>query len=147
MNPITGRLTTRAGAVREKFSASQLPLPETADDYDTQGRVKLGAEFAEWAAGGDNHLRDRTVVQGGGLHLVSPSPGTVFLLDPDVPSSAYVPLVASGGDALVWESPTVRVSEKAGKIVAEATEGEHHFTVRDPATGTKLTTWIRVRSL
>jgi hypothetical protein len=107
----------------------------------------LGAEFAEWAAGGDNHLRDQIVVEGGGLHLVSPSPGTVFLLDPDVPSSSLVPLVASGGGSLVWESPTLRVREQSGKVVAEAVEGEHHLTVRDKSKGTALSTWIRVRGL
>ena len=108
----------------------------------------LAPEYAAWAASPDNHLRDRVAVRdGGGLHLVSPIAGSTFLLDPDVPTSGLVPLVAQGGSGLVWESPTLTFRDRAGAPYAVAVEGQHNLTVRDPATGKKLTTWIRVKAL
>ncbi len=150
VHPLTGKLLAapRADSVREKFLETQLPAMESAGDYDAQGRVKLGAEFAEWAASADNQIGTRVAVAGsGGLHLVSPTPGSTFVIDPDVPSSSLVPLVVSGTGDLVWKSPTLMVREVGGKFFAEAVEGEHRLTVLDVATGKTLETWIRVKAL
>ena len=108
----------------------------------------LGPEYAEWAASADNQLRDQVaIVAGAGLHLISPTPGATFLVDPDVPSSSLVPLVATGAENLVWESATLKFRDQAGKRFAEAQEGEHRLTVRDAESGRELTTWIRVKAL
>jgi penicillin-binding protein 1C len=150
VHPLTGKLLAapRADSVREKFLETQLPAMESAGDYDAQGRVKLGAEFAEWAASADNQIGTRVAVAGsGGLHLVSPTPGSTFVIDPDVPSSSLVPLVVSGAGDLVWKSPTLSVREVGGKFFAEAVEGEHRLTVLDVASGKTLETWIRVKAL
>lgn len=149
VHPLTGRLVGPGrGGVREKFLGTELPPPESPEDYDAAGRVKLGPEFAAWASSGDNQLRDRIVVEGNaGLHLVSPSPGSTFLVDPDVPTTALVPLVATGAEGLQWECRTLRIVAREGKTFAEAMEGEHRLTVREPSTGKSVTTWIRVREL
>jgi penicillin-binding protein 1C len=148
VHPLTGRVVVGGrGGIREKFHAEQLPPGESPEDYDAAGRVRLGAEFSQWAASGDNQLRDRVVIVGNaGLHLVSPSPGSTFLIDPDVPTTSLVPLVATGAEAVEWESPTLRVILRDGKPFAQAVEGEHRLTVREPS-GKSVSTWIRVREL
>jgi len=150
VHPLTGHLLAppRAGAVMEKFIAGRLPRPESPDDYDTAGRVKLGTEYLEWTVSVDNQLRDRVVVEGAGqLHLVSPQPGSTFLIDPDVPSSGLVPLVASGSGRLIWESPTLALREQAGRTFAVAVEGRHELLARDPESGRTVMTWVVVKAL
>jgi penicillin-binding protein 1C len=150
VHPLTGRRLVSAGnhGVKERFFEEQLPLVETVKDYDSKGRVILPPEYAEWAKSVDNQLGGTIAIAGDGrLHLVSPTPGATFVVDPDVPSSSLVPLVANGGERLVWESTTLKVREQAGQTVAVATEGEHRLTVRDPDSGRTVGTWIRVKGL
>jgi len=150
VHPLTGHLLSalRPGAVMEKFIAGQLPKIESPADYDTEGRVKLGPEYSEWAVSVDNQLRDRVVLEDAGrLHLVSPQPGSTFLLDPDVPSSGLVPLVASGSGRLIWESPTLAFREQAGRTFAVAVEGRHQLIARDSESGQTVTTWVVVKAL
>ncbi len=137
----------RAGSIREKFSASSVAAFESPADRDEHGRMILGPEFAQWAASGDNHLAGRVTVSRGALHLVSPQPGSTFLIDPDVPTSALVPLVAGGAEGVVWESSTLKMRDQSGKPFAVAVEGDHQLTARDPGTGRSITTWIRVKGL
>ena len=151
VHPVTGkRLTkTRSEAVREKFIAGQEPPLEGPDDYDADGRAVLGPEFAEWSRSAENGMTARTVLAPGAtpLRLVSPLPGTTFLVDPDLPSSVRVPLRASGPGAIRWESKSLEVRESDGRIFAIATEGDHKLIARDPATGQTAETWIRVKLL
>ena len=81
------------------------------------------------------------------LRMVSPLPGTTFLVDPDLPSSRRVPLQALGSAQLVWESDSLEVSVRDGRSFALAREGEHRLTVRDAVSGRSAETWIRVKSL
>ena len=150
VHPLTGRApaSPRADAVMEKFTEQNPPPAERADDYDTAGRVKLGAEYTEWIATADNQLRDRVVLADAGrLHLISPQPGSTFLVDPDVPSSSLVPLVASGGGRLIWECRTLSMREQSGRTFAVAVEGRHDITARDPESGQAVTTWVVVKAL
>ncbi len=149
VDPITGHLVapTTPGAVAERFDSAMLPRIATADDYDDLGRVLLPAEYARWAAGPENHLRDRIHVRSdGSIQILSPAPGSTFIVDPDVPSTALIPLVATAPGA-VWESATLQFREQAGKTYALAADGEHQITARDPASGKTASTRIRVRSL
>ena len=150
VHPWTGHLLSAPspGAVMEKFTAGHFPKTESATDYDADGRVKLGSEYSEWAGSVDNQLRDRVVLEDAGrLHLVSPQPGSTFLLDPDVPSSGLVPLVASGAGHLIWESPTLALREQAGRTFAVAIEGRHELSAHDPESGQRVTTWVVVKAL
>ncbi len=150
VHPLTGHLLSapKPGAVIEKFMEGHFPKAESAADYDAENRVKLGSEYSEWAVSVDNQLRDRVVLEDAGrLHLVSPQPGSTFLLDPDVPSSRFVPLVASGAGHLIWESPTLVLREQAGRTFAVAVEGRHELTAREPESGQQVTTWVVVKAL
>ena len=147
VHPLTGKLltTSRPDGVREKFWSDHLPEKEFPDDYDVAGKVKLGAEYREWLASAENSLPARASADAvpAALRVVAPLPGTTFLLDPDVPTSLQVSLVATGSGALVWKSETLRCAEGSAAML----EGEHRIRVSDPATGEEAETWIRVKSL
>ena len=151
VHPLTGKLLaqTRPDAVRERFFRDHLPLPESPDDYDATGRAKLGVEYLTWSESAENTLGARVSVAAvaPALRMVSPLPGTTYLVDPDLPSSARVPLQALGSAQLVWQSDSLEVGVRDGRSFALAREGEHRLTVRDAATGRSAETWIRVKSL
>ena len=70
-------------------------------------------------------------------------PGTTFIIDPDLPSSRRVRLVAAGSANAQWQSDSLHCEGS----IAQLAEGEHHLTVTDPATGAHAETWIRVKTL
>ncbi len=148
VHPLTGRRIEKGWptGVREKFLAEHLPPVEAPDDYDEDGRVRLPAVYAEWLASAENALGSQAVAAAQ-LRIVSPAPGTTFVIDPDLPSSRRVRLVASGSPTARWQSETLGVSAAGGEVEATLAEGEHRLSVLDPATGTRAETWIRVKSL
>ncbi len=148
VHPLTGHLLPDGSApgVLEKFHITQLPPHDSPEDYDDAGRVQLPAEYARWAASSENQLRHRVSVRtDGDIHILSPAPGSTFVIDPDIPTSAQIPLIASS--EVIWESPTLTISKQAGKPQARAQAGQHQITARDPHSGQSATTWIRVREL
>ena len=107
--------------------------------------MKLGDEYAAWFASAENSLADRaSLMESGHLRIVSPAPGTTFIIDPDLPSSRHVRLVAAGSANAQWQSEFASVVEDG---IAQLAEGEHHLSVIDPTTGAHAETWIRVKTL
>jgi penicillin-binding protein 1C len=151
VHPLTGKLLTqtRADAVKEKFLRDRLPPVESAEDYDADGRVKLGPEYRVWIESGENGVTARALCDAKDttLRLERPVAGTTFVIDPDLPSSRLVPVQASGAAQAVWESDSLHFRERDGRTYAEVSEGVHRLSVRDPATGARVETWIRVKSL
>lgn len=144
VHPLTGHRIEKGWptGVREKFLAEHLPPVESPDDYDEDGRVRLPALFSEWLASAENSLGPQAVATEQ-LRIVSPAPGTTFVIDPDLPSSRHVRLVASGSPTARWQSDTLSVRETEATLA----EGEHRLSVIDPTTGSRAETWIRVKSL
>ena len=151
INPLTGKLLAQSEprSVREPFVREHLPPIEAPADYDADGRVKLGPEYTEWLASAENSLADRVTNPGASSEprVVSPQAGSVFVIDPDVPTSRRVPLVASGPAGMRWECPSLECHAGADGTFAIAVDGEHRITVTDPRSGKRAETWIRVRSL
>ncbi|MEI9893342.1 MAG: penicillin-binding protein 1C [Chthoniobacter sp.] len=151
VHPLTGKLLThtRADAVREKFLRDHLPPVESPEDYDADGRVKLGPEYRAWMESGENGVTTRALcdAQDTTLRLEAPVAGTTYVIDPDLPSSRWVPVQASGAALAVWESESLHFRERDGRTYAEVREGVHRLSVRDPATGARAETWIRVKTL
>jgi penicillin-binding protein 1C len=151
VQPLTGKLLTHSQpeAVREKFVRDHLPPVESADDYDAEGRVKLGPEYRAWMESGENGVATRALcdAQDTTLRLEAPLAGTTYVIDPDLPSSRWVPVQASGAAQAVWESDSLHFRERDGRTYAEVSEGVHRLSVRDPATGARAETWIRVKTL
>ena len=144
-------------AMTEHFLAEHLPPPESPADHDAQGRVVLPAEYALWLDSGDNWLAGRAVaaaVEPGtapaarGFAVLSPMPGTTYVLDPDLPpSSRLLDLRARGCADPHWESPTLDCRTVDGRPTAVLQEGRHSLRVQDPASGEWRETWIVVRAL
>jgi penicillin-binding protein 1C len=134
----------REGQRSEKFLVEHLPEVESEDDYDESGAAKLGAEYAEWLAQSGGTFPQRASVDAtAALRIVSPVPGTTFVIDPDLPGSRRVRLQATGAPEVEWQSDSLEC--KNGEALL--TEGEHRFVATDKATGTCAETWIKVKSL
>ena len=161
VHPLTGKLMVDGNRplrpndlapVREWVPGSRLPPPLSADDFDSNGRVLLSAEYAAWMESGDNWLGNRIgLIRGDSrtaLRVLSPVPGTVFYLDPDLPESARsITLRSSGGRDCQWMSDTLKFTYANGESQALLTEGRHRVTVLNPATGVHAETWLEVRRL
>ncbi len=146
VNPITGR---RAGqGVAEWFVAGNLPQREMRDDFDAGGRVKLGTDYAEWFASADNTLRNRTVLDGthiADVRVLSPLPGTVFYLDPDLPPSSRQVRLSVNATSARWASDTLECVVREGGQFARLEPGRHRLTAE--VDGQQLETWIEVEEL
>ena len=151
IHPLTGKLLADGDArgVREKFLADRLPAPESPADYDTAGNVLLGPEYTDWFRSAENSIRDRAVLAAASetLQITSPLPGSVYVVDPDVPSTKKIPLSANGGTAFEWQSESLTCASEAGGDFALAADGEHRILVTDRVSGRHAETWIRIRSL
>jgi penicillin-binding protein 1C len=150
----TGRRVSEGfpGAVPEKFLAGSLPPESAPDDFDEQGRVRLGAEYQDWwrdggaALAGRFNLRD--AAKAGPLRILSPLPGTTFYLDPDLPAGGRrIRVRARGGGTLRWECGSLALRGEGPDSQAELTEGRHQLVLRDANSGRTAMTWIEVRRL
>jgi penicillin-binding protein 1C len=154
VHPVSGKLLANMAvcAAREKFIAGSLPPQAAPDDFDAQGRVRLGTEYASWFSSGANWLTDRAVIDPSigaqSLCIVAPLPGSTCVLDPDLPANGSIlPLIANGAREGVWSCATLEVHNEPGKACAILREGSHELTVCNPATGETVKTWILVKSL
>jgi penicillin-binding protein 1C len=151
VHPLTGKLLaeTDLRGVREKFLTDRLPPAESPADYDAAGNVQLGPEYTDWFRSAENSVRDRAVLAAANdaLQITSPLPGSVYLVDPDVPSTKKIPLIANGATEVEWQSESLSCRSESGRDFALATDGEHRILVTDRASGRRAETWIRIRSL
>jgi penicillin-binding protein 1C len=151
IHPLTGKLLADDDprGVREKFVADRLPAAESAADYDDAGHVRLSAEYADWFRSAENSMRDRTVLANPAneLRITSPLAGSVYVVDPDVPSTRKIPLLANGSAKVQWRSDSLVCRSEDGRDFAVAAEGEHRVIATDPATGRQTETRIRIRFL
>lgn len=148
IHPLTGKLTQRPDAIPEKFVRGSLPEAESPACYDDAGRIWLGPEYGEWFASAENTLRDVAAVRANEeLRVIAPAPGTTFVIDPDLPSSAKIPLLARSAGTVVWESATLECGMEAERAFARAAEGRHQLRARDLSTGKTAETWVTVRAL
>jgi penicillin-binding protein 1C len=146
VHSVTGKrvASARMDSRREKFLGEKLPELESPRDYDLRGRVILDPVFSEWFASSGNSLNELVVQEEpSALHIVSPVPGTTFVIDPDLPASRRARLSALGSDSVKWSSDSLQCTD--GEAVLA--EGEHRLVAIDPGTGARAETWIRVKSL
>jgi penicillin-binding protein 1C len=143
VHPLTGHRVA-SGGVRERFLGDHLPPMESPADYDAQGQAILGPEYAQWLASPEGNAGTRAAVPAhDALRIVSPAPGTTFVIDPDLPTSRRVPLLATGASSIRWESDSMECHDNEAIL----TEGDHKLFAIDPSTGARAETWIRVKQL
>lgn len=148
VHPLTGHAVaaTHASAVKEIFRHA--PTCESAQDYDTNGRVLLGPEYREWLSGPQNGLGNLAACAPPSdcMRILSPAPGTVYFLDPDLPGEAQrIPLVAESEYTIEWSSTTLECDTSGARPGAFLREGTHTITGR--AADKSVSTWIVVRAL
>jgi penicillin-binding protein 1C len=151
VHPLTGKLLPdgdRRG-VLEFFLADRLPPVEAASDYDIVGNVRLNAEYTEWFRSAENSLAAQAVLANApdNLLITSPLPGSIYVVDPDVPSTRRIPLRAFGSATVQWRSESLTCRSEGGNDFALASEGEHKLIATDPSTGRQAETRIRIRFL
>jgi penicillin-binding protein 1C len=152
VDPLTGKRCdpARTGAVRERFLALAPPQNASEADYDFDDRVKLGVEYAEWFASGDNTLRHRAVLAAAPvttqLRLRSPLPGARYFLDPDLPDSGqWLTLRAEGPATIQWSSSTLEIVGSNATPRARLIPGRHQITVEVPGTDQRAEALIEVK--
>ncbi|MFM8683629.1 MAG: hypothetical protein ACKOEG_07615, partial [Chthoniobacterales bacterium] len=80
------------------------------------------------------------------VRILSPAPGTVYYLDPDLPrESQRIALQTSAPAEAEWSSETLAVESADGRSSALLDEGRHEITVR--AGDQAASTWVTVLSL
>lgn len=152
VDPLTGKRCDagRAGAVRERFLATSPPAEASETDYDSDGRVRLGTEYAGWFASGDNALRGRVALAvptaATSLRLLSPLPGTRYFLDADLPDAGqWLTLRADGPATLRWSSPTIEIVGTNVTPRARLVPGRHQIAVFVPGTDQRAEAQIEVK--
>jgi penicillin-binding protein 1C len=151
VHPLTGKLLADSDprGVPERFLSGRLPAAEAPEDYDSAGKIRLSADYAEWFQSAENSLADRAVLAGASdnLLIASPLPGSIYLVDPDVPSTRRIPLRVLGNGKVEWQSDSLTCQTEEGIDFAVASEGEHRLIARDRVTGRQAETRIRIRFL
>jgi len=146
VHPLTGKQSPNG--VAEWFLENNLSPREQSSDLDAAGRVKLGAEYSEWFASRDNTLGNRAVLdpaRAPAVRVLSPLPGTVFFLDPDLPdTSRQVRLRVNTANAQ-WTSGTLKCIARDDGVYAYLLPGRHRLTAI--VNGQRLETWIDVEEL
>ena len=156
IHPVTGKLSSRpAGAEpRELFVNRSLPEPESSADYDARGRIRLSPEYLDWFNSSDNWLADQASIDPGGrpsgqesARVVSPLPGTVYYLDPDLPEQGRrLRLRARGVVDPLWQSDTLRIRGETQESFATLEPGIHQLRAMDKSSGHSVRTWIEVKN-
>lgn len=150
IDPVIGKQVGKGGGL-EKFSQSHLPPFVSPDDFDASGRIRLGTEYRNWLASGDNWLSGGVIAVNNGrekLRIVSPLPGSVFYLDPDLPSGGCIlRLKCEPVAGVQWRSDTLRIESFRGETRAQLKEGIHHLRAVLPGKTGVCETWIEVRQM
>ncbi|MCP5540565.1 MAG: penicillin-binding protein 1C [Akkermansiaceae bacterium] len=163
VDPLTGkRVVPETGFLprhtrREWFAPGSPPDFASPTDYDTEGRAFLPRAYAAWLRSGENTLADRvapaesSAEKAAPLKIVSPLPGTVAFLDPDLPGAGQrLALRIEGdvsGEKIEWRCETLRIEENAGGAWAILRPGRHEIRAIDARSGAAATTTLAVESL
>jgi hypothetical protein len=123
-----------------------LPPSEMPSDY-IDGHVALGSEYSDWLISPDNNLSGKVALKPATearVQLVFPMPGTVLMLDPDLPeTSSNLPLRLSTPGPAQWHSRTLDCFVKDGRALARLKPGRHQLTAS--VGEQKLKTWVEVQ--
>ncbi len=151
VHPLTGKRTPNPQGIPEWFCSDCLPALEDATDYDAQGRVRLGAEYREWLASGENWLGHRVTIETAATRLAparitTPLPGSVYFLDGDLPDQGRrLALKTDLIGTAEWQSASLKIERAKGGTFAWLEPGRHELRMIDSSTGRSAGTWIEVR--
>ena len=142
------------GLTTEIFREWNVPVPDPAR-YDHHGRVLLPSQYEPWLAGPENSLGSTALAVSSAsdqlqpLRILSPLPGTVVYLDPDLPRrGSRLPLAANiSAEHLTWFSDSLQIDSSSPAPLAILSEGQHQLAVQDERTGKRAVISFEVRAL
>ena len=163
-DPLTGKLVTpevvKLPAERtrtEWFIDGGVPESASSADYTSDGRSILPLTYATWWRSEANTLPARAALAELSpneapppFRIVSPLPGTVAFLDPDLPKEgSRFPLAISGSglEDIQWTSESLQITRQGDRVWATLLAGEHEIVAEDIRTGRKVKTRFRVERL
>lgn len=157
IDPRNGRaLTSLSPAVRmsreEIFIMGTLPPSAITSDYEPEtGCAYLSKDYEAWLKHGETSLSRLLILRKStpdmtAPHIITPVDRTVFFLDPDLKENGGKLLLASsGGDAIIWSSPTLKIMEVGGQHFVKLAPGTHEITAASPTTQDDTHVTIEVR--
>jgi penicillin-binding protein 1C len=150
IHPLTGRLA--ANDQPEGIDEKCLWPPEASlpEDFDKEGRVILPGEYAQWLASPQNALANLVTCApaASALRILHPKPGTIYYLDPDLPSTSQrIRLRAEAPGNIIWWSETLEIESDGHDPGIQLRPGRHILTATDPATKQHAETWIEILEL
>lgn len=154
VDPLTGRTPHPAGARQtEVFLHGASPSTAQVHDHTPDGTVLLPPLYRDWFHSADNRLGNRVqlantstdeMAESATLRILTPQPGSVYFLDPDLPTeSQRIRLTASG--SATWSCPTLRLDAGTTSPFALLRIGRHKLHAVDATGSLSAETWIDVR--
>lgn len=141
----------------EWFVGNTVPESATAADYTGSHRSILSLTYASWWRSDANHLSEIASLAELSpndapppFRIVSPLPGTVAYLDPDLPkegSRFSLAIAGSGLEDIRWTSDSLQITREGERVWATLQSGEHEIVAEDLRTGRKVKTRFRVERL
>lgn len=126
-----------AGSVMEWVPENNVPAAAHADDYDERGRLYLDATYAEWLASPHNRRRAEFAPApnrpgDAPLRILSPHPGAVYVLDPELPNGGRLHLATNLPGLVEWSCDTLELSAGDPEPVLLLQPGRHILRATDP---------------
>jgi penicillin-binding protein 1C len=156
--PVPEMYRERRKPVVEKFHQDRAPVEVPTDRYDTEGRVYVSQQYANWLKSEDNWLGDAVALAPSGhalnaeaaqLRIVVPLSGATYLLDPDLPDQGkYLVLKANAPTAKMdWASDTLALEQHEQEVRAVLVPGQHEIRLTCPETERTVVTKISVKQM
>ncbi|TLD71922.1 penicillin-binding protein 1C [Phragmitibacter flavus] len=135
---------------QELFLPKTLPPTATAADYEsTTNRAYLSPEYTAWLQTTDTWQRDLLAIRPNlnpPPRILTPTNGSTFVLDPDLPDQGRQLLLRSNQQTPTWTSPTLKITQTPNGLThAHLEPGTHTLTLHLPDSDLTATTQIHVR--
>lgn len=140
IDPRCGKLASGSHTVDEWVPVGLDLLPARADDFDEEGRLFLDDSYAEWLASDDNQRRSEFSPEPARpaetpLRVLAPRPGTVYLLDPELPNGGRLRLSTNLPSVTTWHCESLSLDRSGAEAVALLEAGEHQLVLTDKRNG------------
>jgi penicillin-binding protein 1C len=131
------------------FSKNRLPWPSENFSYHPKtGQLLLPSIYSSWLASHENYFGSQAAVMDAdtAIKILNPIPGTVYILDPDLPPSSReirVDLATPRSPSFTAHATSPTLSGSNDPLTFKLTPGTHKIYVHTPQK--VLHTWIEVR--
>lgn len=127
----------------------RLPLPVSNQDYHPDKRALLSLDYAAWYQSGDNvkshafALSDLRPVATLNLKFLTPLPGAIYYLDPELPGTTDQLKLVANLPEVTWTSDTLGIAGEQATL----TPGTHRLQLTHPETQQSISCEFKVEEL